>query len=243
MVERTQESHEVRFAPPSEEEVLEYRPLCGLAVAGLILGLFSWLAILHIGFSVVALAAILAAVASMIRIARTPGMIGRGLAVAGCFLAIFWTAAAWAKDMTHARLMDSQSREFGLLWFEFLRNNEPAKAMELGNHPAGRQPFNSTLIDYYLTDRDRYESFQGFVANPEVRALLKLGDQAQVRFYQAEDQDEERAVQVFAVTYEEGGAKKTFFVRLVLHRAILADKHVSGWYVEASRGPITPEAL
>ena len=164
MVERTQESHEARFPPPSEGEILEYRPLCGLAVAGLILGLFSWLAILHIGFAVVGAAAILAALASMIRIARAPGMIGRGLAVAGCVLAIFWTAAAWAKDLTHARLMDSQSREFALLWFEFLRDNEPAKAMELGNHPASRQPFNarSSITTWSIGTA---MNLQGFVAN------------------------------------------------------------------------------
>ncbi|MDD4269266.1 MAG: hypothetical protein PHO07_08510 [Pirellulales bacterium] len=243
MVERTQESHEARFPPPSEGEILEYRPLCGLAVAGLILGLFSWLAILHIGFAVVGAAAILAALASMIRIARAPGMIGRGLAVAGCVLAIFWTAAAWAKDLTHARLMDSQSREFALLWFEFLRDNEPAKAMELGNHPASRQPFNAALIDHYLVDRDRYESLQGFVANPEVRALLRLGDRAQVRFYKAENHDEDWVGLVFAVTYQEEAVPKAFFVRLILRRVILAEKRVSAWYLESSRGPLEPETL
>lgn len=243
MADRTDDSHSVRFTPPLEDEIPRYRPLCGLAVGGLILGLCSSLTILHIGFSVIGIAAILVAAAAMMRIARSPGMAGRGLAVGGILLAVFWTTAAWAKDLTHARLMDTQSREFGLLWFEFLRKNEPEKAMELGTPPGGRRALNATLIDHYLTDRDNYESFQGFVSNHEVRALLKLGQRAQVRFYQAEDPSEERVTQVFAVTYEDRGVKKTFFVRLFLRRAFLADKHVSGWYVESSRGPIVPDAL
>lgn len=243
MADRTDDSRPTRFTSPLEGEIPQYRPLCGLAVTGLILGLLSSLAILHIGFGVIGLAAILAAAGAMIRIGRTPGMVGRGLAIAAIVLAIFWTAAAWGKDVTHAYLMSTQSREFALLWFNFLRNNEPEKAMELGNSPRGRRAFNARLIDHYLTDRDSYEAFQGFVVNPEVRALLKLGQRAQVRFYQAESPDNERVAADFAVTYEEGGVTKTFFVRLYLRRVILTDKQVSGWYIESSRGPVVPETL
>lgn len=243
MAAPTDDSREFHFTSPPQDEVPEYRPLCGLAVLGLILGLLSALAILHIGFGVVGAAAVLVAGVAMAQIARTPGMAGRGLAIAGAVLAVFWTTAGWAKDMTHARLMDTESREFGLLWFDFLRKNEPVKAMELGGHPSGRRPLNARLIDHYLTSRESYESLQGFVGQPEVRSLLKLGDRATVRFYQCEGVADDRVNQVYAVTYEEGGVKKTFFVRLSIRRAILADKHLAGWYVDSSRGPIVPEAL
>lgn len=48
---------------------------------------------------------------------------------------------------------------------------------------------------------------------------------------------------MFAVTYQEEAVPKAFFVRLILRRVILAEKRVSAWYLESSRGPLEPETL
>ena len=55
-----------------------------------------------------------------------------------------------------------------------------------------------------------------------MRTLLALGPKAQVRFYQtaaqARDNDNDQVDQVYAVTYEEGSERKSFFVLVRMSR-------------------------
>ena len=86
-----------------------------------------------------------------------------------------------------------------------------------------------------------------YVKRPEVRCLLALGDRAQVRHFATEGQqhaeDLETTTEVYTVTYEEAGQKKTFFLLLSLRRYVLPGTGMSDWYVANSTGGYRPKAL
>jgi hypothetical protein len=72
-----------------------------------------------------------------------------------------------------------------------------------------------------------------------VRTLLALGPRAQVRFYQTGDQthtdDVDLVDQWYAVTYEEKGERKSFFVLVRMMRQKLSGGK-AGWRIMQTEG-------
>jgi hypothetical protein len=232
-----------KFSDAAEAKLPEYRALSGLAVVGFLLGLFSVLAIVHISLSFVGAAAALCCLAALIRISASPSEIsGRRLALAGFVLAVFWTTSGLAKELTRQRLLDAHSRAFAVHWFEYLKKGEPEKAFELRNAASARRPLDSKLLGHYLSSRMDYEGLEEFVAKPAVRALLTLGDRAQVSHYTFDGADAEKVGQVFAVTYDDHGTKKSFLVHMTLVRSHFPDYGTSAWQIDGSHAPWTPDA-
>jgi hypothetical protein len=231
-----------KFSDAAEADLPEYRSLSGLAVVGFLLGLISALAIVHIGLSFVAAAASLCCVIALVRISAAPSEVsGRRLAIAGLVLAVFWTTCGLAREVTMQRLLDIHSREIAVHWFEYLKKGELEKAVELKNSAASRRPLNDKLWDHYLSSRQEYEGLQGIASNPEVRALLALGDRAQVRHYACSDIGSYDVEQIYAVTYDDQGTKKSFLVHINLIRTKFHDHDVSAWHVGDTRAPWTPD--
>lgn len=230
-----------KFSNADEGELPEYRALSGAAVLALILGLLSVLAIVHVGLSFIGGAAVLCSVIALVRISAAPSEVsGRGFAITGLILALFLTAAGVAREVTERRLLDHHSRELAVQWFEYLKEDEPEKALELNNSGASRRPLDEKLWDRYLTSKQEYEGLQEFVKKPEVRALLALGEQAEIRHYACLGASPGNVAQVYAVTYSEDDTKKTFFVRIDLARSVFLDAGTSAWRVASTRGPWQP---
>ena len=232
-----------KFSDATEAELPEYRALSGLAVVGFLLGLASALALVHIGLIFIGAAAVLCSVVALTRIARLPSEIsGRWLALAGIVLALFWGTAGIAQNLTERRLVNLGSRDFALQWFEYLKRGEPAKALEMAKPATSRRPFDQELVDAFLSDEVEYESLQEFVAKPEVRAMLALGDQAQVRHFTCLDSSSDSVSQVYAVTYDDHGTKKSFLVKMGLKRNEYPRQGVSAWRTTFTEAPWRPEA-
>lgn len=232
-----------KFSDAAEPDLPEYRVLSGLAVIGFLLGLLAVLAIVHVTLSFIGAAAALCCVTALVRISASPSETsGRRLALAGLFLAVFWTTGGLASELTNQRLLDIHSRRFAVHWFEYLKNGEPVKACELSQSGLARRPLSNKLLDEYLASREDYEGLTAFVAEPEVRALLALGDRAQVRHYAFGGAGSNDAAQIYAVTYDEAGVKKSFLVRMVLKRASYPDRGLSAWQTAAIEAPWTPDS-
>lgn len=232
-----------KFSDSAEAELPEYRALSGLAVIGFLLGLASALAIVHVGLLFIGAAAVICSLVALARIAQLPSEIsGRWLALAGIALALFWSAAGIARDLTQRRLLDLGSREFALQWFEYLKQGQPAKALEMGRPAGNRRPLGPELMDAFLSDEVEYESLQQFVGKPEVHALLALGDQAQVRHFACVDSSADFVSQVYAVTYDDHGHKKSFLVKMNLKRHEYPRHGVSAWQAASTDAPWTPQA-
>ncbi|MHB8899025.1 MAG: hypothetical protein ACYC6Y_09790 [Thermoguttaceae bacterium] len=230
-----------KFSQAVEAELPQYRALSGLAVLGFILGLASALAVVHIGLSFVGAFAAICCVAALVSISRAPSERSGGwLAVTGLALAAFWMAAGSTRELTERYLLDVYSRPFALQWFEYLKKGEPAKALEMANGALARRPLDDKLLKHYLSSQEEYESLQSFVGKPEVRALLALGERAQVRHYGCVEAHDNSAAQVFAVTYEEQQTKKSFLVQINVTRTEVPEQGVAAWRTEDSTGPWNP---
>jgi hypothetical protein len=110
--------------------------------------------------------------------------------------------------------------------------------------PQFRSPLDDHLWDFYRSSPRQREGLEKFVSTPLVRTLLALGPKAQVRFYQTANQTHEnnndRVAQCYAVTYEEQGEKKSFFVVVEMVRRKLSNGQ-AGWQVVDAQGGVRPE--
>ena len=109
-----------------------------------------------------------------------------------------------------------------------------------------RQPPNSRLWDFYRQAEKGRQDLEKFTALPVVRALLALGPRAQFRFYDFSDQihedENDRVDLIYAVTYEESGERKSFFVLVYALRTKLADDRAV-WRILSVEGGVRPEGF
>lgn len=236
------------FSDPRETDIEQYRALSNLAVVGLVLGVLSPAAILTPALWFIPFAAIAVCILALQRIAdEWPALVGRKAALAGLWLAVAFSVAAPLDWNLYRWMIRQEARQYSGVFFDFLRQNLPQKAHTLSINPINRRPFDEHLWDSYVNDWDRYQDLKSFLEIPAVRALLALGDKAQVRYYDTEslayNSEDLFLKQVYAVTFPDKEGKKTFFVRLTLKRSPSARSRESFWRVEQVEGGVTPLAL
>ncbi len=240
-------SNRPRFESAEDGASVEYRAVSGLAIGGLLLGLLSAVAIFHPSLCLVALVALVVNVLALRKIAGNPSvLVGRKAALVGMTLAVacatvgssHWYASRW--------FIRREAQRFGAIWFEALARNEPHVAAQYSMPPTERWPLDKGLINRYVDEPDKLEQLQEYTDMPDVRALLALGEEAEVRFYNTEHQGrrngEDTVLQVYAVSYSEAGARKTFFVALSLSRLFTADADRAQWWISDHNHSSPPAA-
>ncbi|MHC4398120.1 MAG: DUF4190 domain-containing protein [Planctomycetota bacterium] len=237
-----------RLSDPQDEEVISYRSVCGMAVAGAAVGLLAPMAMVHPFFWIVPPAGIVLCVLALRRISReAPALIGRKAAVVGLIASVLGAAAVPSQWLAYRWFADREARHFAAFWFEFLGKGETDKAHQLGEPPQSRSPLDKNLAKYYIPGSESGGQLEHFESLPEVKTLVALGDRAQVRYYDTQNQwsshGKDLVEQVYAVTYEEGGRRQSFFLLLVLERSRLAPDGPAYWRVSHHEGGIRPEAM
>ncbi len=232
------------FVDASQPQVQRYRTLSGWAVGALIFGLLSALALLHLGFLVLALMGVLSGAIALGQIARNaPEVIGRPLAVTGLLLSVFLASAAVAQDATLDFCLRREARQFGSMWLDLLQQQKPHLALVLTRPPSVRPRMDESVWAEILSDENAYKALQGFVDDRGIHTLLALGEGAQIRYFDTERQTKDRIWQLFAVSYDDAGTKKSFFVRLVLKRLANESTHRANWVVDSREFGVRPRAL
>jgi len=233
---------------PLEADVARYRPFCGLAIVGLVVGWLSALAILDpLLWFLPVLGVVLSAIALRRIAASDPPLVGRTAAVAGLGLSVAFAVAA-PTDFYYSRwTLRQEAREFGLQWFQLLANDEPEKACQLYESPASRQPLDETLWDYYPLGSESRATLESFVTRRAAHALLLLRNGAQVRYYDTDGQwtnnGRDCVAQTFAVTFSSEGETQTFFVRLTMERSQVEGQRRGFWRVLREEEGFVPAAL
>lgn len=229
----------------AQRQMAQYRPVCGLAVAALIVSILSPLAFFHPVLCVVPLIAAVLAAVSLWQIARAEsGLAGRSLSVVALNLALFCAVAAPVRTLVFYQMIDQEARRFARQWFDLLRDNQPHEAHQLTAPPQGRLPLDERLWNTYLSDSLAHENLDSFVNRPGVRQLLALGHKALVRYYDTEsfwhEAGTDRVKQIYAVTYDDQGEKKTFFLAVYLARHVLQESGQADWEVAHAEGGVRP---
>ncbi len=159
-------------------------------------------------------------------------------------LSLLFLAAAPADLLIYRWMIRNEARQFSALWFRYLGQEEPHKAYQLYLSPQFRQPLDDHLWHFYRKSPKPRDNLEKFVKLPLVQTLLALGPKAQVRFYQTASErreDEHDLVnQYYAVTYEEQGERKSFFVLVQMVRQKLSNGQ-AGWHILQAEGGVRPE--
>ena len=232
----------------AEPGVDEYKPLSGLAVAGLGFGLLSPLAFVGPALYIFAITGVVLSVAALVRIGTdSPAVAGRKFALVGLILSTLCISIALSHGFVYRYLLRNEARRFASTWFQFLGDDEPHKAQQLNRPPLFRRVLNDQLWDAYAEDDKLAGELSDFTQNAAVRALLALGDGAQIRFYETQYQrresGNERVDLLYAVSYEEEGRKKTFFVGLKMARVADAGNSRASWHINDVREHARPKGM
>jgi hypothetical protein len=229
---------QIRFSEPLEGEAADYRAVSRLAVAALLLGLISSVAMLGVAGWTVPLLGAIVSIGALVHIRRSGGTLaGRSAAIAGLALCTLFGTAATAEFFNTQRLLSDRAERLALEWFEALAHGEPQLAHQLGSGYMQRARVSDAeqLWTYYRGSSDRRRSLEAFVKEPLIRTLLALDGRAKFRLYDTSsisaDERRNALAQVYAVTFEEDGQRKTFFVALTLERSAQRGNNRVDWRV------------
>jgi hypothetical protein len=230
----------------ADQEVVQYRALSSLALAGLCAGLLSPLALVDAALWVVPLAAVLVSGVALWRIdSRWPELVGRPAALAGLLLGTAFLVAAPVDDFVFRYFLRRQAREFSQIWIEAVRHGELYKAHHLLVDPRRRLPLENKLADFYRQNETYRRMLTTFANEPAVRTLFALGTSAEIRYYETTEErcQEYNAVeqQIYSVTYlDEHKQPTTFFISLVMERTIDTSNGRAGWTLMRVDGGVRP---
>lgn len=238
---------EVHISDPRDAEFAAYRALAPQAVAGLIFGLLAPLALIDTLLWLMPALGLFFSCWALRRIKKNaPALTGRGMAMAGLTISLLIAVAAPTEWLVYRWRVRDEARQFSALWFRYLVQDEPQKAHQLTMPPQRRLPFDNRLWDFYRNNPRPREALKGYVSSPTVRALLALGPRSQVRFYdtagQSRTDNDDLVEQLYAVTYEEDGERKSFFVAVRMLRPKLSGGK-SGWRIISAEGGVLPKGL
>jgi hypothetical protein len=228
---------DVHITDAQDAELAAYRALSGLAVAALVFGLLAALAMIDPLLWAVPIVGTALGIGALRRIKEQwPALSGRGFAWVGLVLSLVFVVAAPTQWLAYRWQVRTEARQFAEMYFRDLANRRPEKAFQLSLPPQQRLALkdDEQLWGFYRNNQKMRQRLENFANSPLVRTLLALGsERATVRFYETLDQqsaDGNRDVvnERYAVTYEEQGEKKTFFVDVQMVRQELPD-HTANW--------------
>ena len=135
-----------------------------------------------------------------------------------------------------------EARQFSELWFQYLRQEEPQKAHQLTLPTTLRQPFDQ-LWDFYRNNPLCPAGARGLREKPSGANFARAGAAGAARFYDTVGQkrqlDEDYVEQLYAVTYEDRGERKSFFVLMRMTRPKKAEVR-TGWRIASAEGGVLP---
>jgi hypothetical protein len=208
----------------------DYRPVCVPAAIGLGLGIFSFVAFLHPVLWIWPLCGVITCAYALYCIANSERLLGRTAALCGLFLSLLFGIAAPARTFIYNWRQESEARKFAEEWFA---------ALLAGN-------VHANLPEVYAQSADLRQSLKAYSEVPEIAALLHLGSRATARHFQTEsvtsDTRQNLVEEVFAVTYDEGGKKKSFFIRVPLWRNLTTTNTAPrAWRIQSPEGGYRPQ--
>ncbi len=230
----------------ADEEVAGYHALSSLAVAGLLAGLLSPLAMFAAVLWLLPLTAVVLSWLALRRIAaRRPDLVGRPAALTGLLLGATFLVAAPVDDLVYRYFLRQQARQFAEIWIDAVRHGEVYKAHHLMIPPKQRPPLENEPADFYRRNPTQRRTLNLFVSEPTMRTLFALGQAAEIRLYETAAQGSEGSLdfvqQTYAVTYpDERNQPKSFFITLLMQRSVDTNSSRAAWTLVHVDGGVRP---
>jgi hypothetical protein len=217
----TDTTHQAQLTTAEEgEQVDGYRPVCGLAVGGAVLGLFSATSYVHPFFWTLAVTGVLVSAAALRRIASAPGLVGRRAAWAGLLLSLVFGSSAIAHAALKPVRIRGEAREFAADWFAALQQGQFAAAHQMTIvHWRRLQP--DRPVEWLYGERQVLkDDLDKYLSQEPMRSLAALGERAGVRFVRNErfkvTLDDYTVEDIYEIATEGSGALETRLVKIEL---------------------------
>ena len=180
MSEAAKPSDDPRNDAPSDE--IQYRSLSMLAVLGLILGLFSLLALVSPVLWVVPLVAIVVSVTALRRIKNDAERSGGRLATIGLLIAV--CVGLWAVSYHFSRewYLFHTAKRFADQWLEVVQSGNLQEAHQLHLPYLDRFNDKSKLDEYYDSVVEIEDSVTEFFDAKPLSEFIKHADQGELRY-------------------------------------------------------------
>jgi hypothetical protein len=224
-----------RFSEDLDAEVAEYRSLSGAAVGGLLLGLLSPAAFVDPAAWCIPFVGILVSAYALLHILRNgAALAGRKAALWGLSLSLCFAAAAPSDWLYYRFRLRQEAQPYAALWFDLIASGHPERAFQLSAEPRNRQPLDDKLWEYYRNNPVARAALDRYVAPAKegeppapIRTLLALGKSAVAQYIDTPFQESDVGMEVlhqrYAVTFDDAGTKKTFFLIRQLTRQKVED--------------------
>jgi len=161
------------------QALAEYRSVSKLAVAALLVGLASVLALLSPGLLGLSLLGVILSLLAIRRIARSGGeLVGRPAAIVGLVLSLAVGAGLLSHRTTVQRMVAQQAGPWALEWCELVKAGDLEVALELTRPSSVRRQLDQELVDYYAADETGRQSFEKF-SSDEVIEMLSSADESE----------------------------------------------------------------
>lgn len=204
--------------PLDVEDLTEnYRAVSVLAVAGLILGLCSVVALIHPVLWLVPLAGVVTDCMALRQIAiASPPLLGRKAVLIGMALSLIFGIAAPIQYWAHRRALQADAIEVAAEFFTALRENRPDYALRLTRYPTTKTSREKPPSSMPGIGEDA--SVRKFTQQQPAELLLKLGKRAHVRLYRHvdvwRDESMEGVHDIYVITVDEETKPVSFFMKL-----------------------------
>ena len=229
---------------------LEYRSVDPWAIWGLVLGLLSAVALLSPVLWLAPLFGIAANAMALRRLSRENNRAGRPAALLGLGLSVLFGMLPIARITTDYILLRNQPRELADRFLEYLRQDDPRRALMLRVVPDARMSLDDdeAIRLFFRNNVEARSDLAKFVHLPVPRTLLALGKRAQIRYYAnmgvGTDGDRAQVHYWYTVTFDdESGNKKTFLVGLNMDRKPTRNPDLNPWRVQDFIGPLDPSKI
>ncbi|PQO36821.1 hypothetical protein C5Y96_06545 [Blastopirellula marina] len=153
------------------EDLLEYRELSRLAIGGMVLGVFSVLAIFTSVLWIIPILAIILSLVAYYKISKSDVLTGKGMALIGMALAAIWLGIGVTQGKVRDRVMMNTSREMAKSWLDLLLEKKTMEAHQLTRRSNSRQPATVSLEGYYQTDEMAREDLISFETQDALKAV------------------------------------------------------------------------
>jgi hypothetical protein len=226
----------------SGEPELEYRSVEPWAIAGLVLGLLSPIALLSSVLWLTPLFGIAANALALRRLQQDGNRAGRAAALAGLGLSVLFGVVPVAQMAADYMLLKDQPRELADRFLEYLQHDEPRKALMLRSVPDFRKSLDDdeAVKLFFRNNKEAKADLEKFVQLPIARTILALGERAKIRFFATlgvgTRGDRAQVNYCYTVTFDdEQGKKKTLLPT--------QNSDLNPWRVQDFLGPIDPDKL
>ena len=226
------------------DEAASYRAVSHWAVLSLIFGASSALVLVHPLLAFLPALAVICGAAALRQIKHYwPTYVGRSAALLGLWLALVFAVAMPTRLLIWHFQIEAEAIRFGDEFMRLLLEDRPIEAHQLTLPIKLRLPPDETMLETYRSDPTRADGVRSFVREPTLRTLLALGSRAKARLYEVEslttNGESAAGVLLYAISFEDNGTLRTFFVRLILVREVRPTERTN-WKVYEVLGDVYP---